>query len=257
MRLLLVALLLLSFVCGTEGQEPGRGYDPKTSYSVFAEYSNDSSHIIIGKSENRRLFAAGLDYNRRLGDRSIFTWRYQVEVIPLMLLQNPKLTTTLTNTAIGDPASAGFPVGTFQVSELQLRQCTSRSASGTYFEAGEDGQPIPVGTYTFTADCTNPWTYGGGVSPLGQKVNFLPLSRLQPYAAFNAGFAAFAKTVPSDNATMFNFTFEFGGGVEWNVRPGKALAIDYRYHHISNAGRGEENPGVDNGTFRLAYSFWR
>ncbi len=256
MRPLLAVLMIFVYVCGAAGQERD-GYDPRSSYSVFAAYSNDSSHMILGVSENRRLFATGVDYSRRLSSRSIYSWRYQVEVIPLELLQNPKLTTTITNTPIGDPTSTDFPVGTIQYSSLQQRQCTSSSGSGTYYELGEGGQEIPVGTFTYTSVCSHPWTYGFGVSPLGQKVNFLPHNKVQPYVAVNAGFVAFAGTVPSSAATMFNFSFEFGGGVEWNARPGRAWSLDYRCHHISNAGRGMNNPGVDNGTLRLAYSFWR
>jgi hypothetical protein len=252
MRPLIAVLLILVCVRGAVGQERSR-YDPKTSYTVFAEYSNDSSHIIIGEAENRRLFAAGVDYSRRMGGRSIYSWRYQVEVIPLELLQNPKLTTTVTNTVIGDPPSAG----TIQYSSLEQRRCTSNSGSGTYYGLGANGQEIPIGTFTYSNVCSSPWTYGGGVSPLGQKINFLPRGRVQPYVAMNAGFVAFAETVPSYAATVFNFSFEFGGGVEWNARSGHAWSLDYRYHHISNAGRGRANPGVDNGTFRLAHTFWR
>lgn len=256
MRSLIAVLMILVCVRGAMGQERA-GYDPMTSYSIFAAYSNDSSHIILGESENRRLFAVGVDYSRRLAGRSIYSWRYQVEVIPLELLQNPRITTTVINTAIGQQTPSDFPAGTIQYSSLQQRRCTSSSGSGTYFGLGANGQEIPVGTFTYTSVCSHPWTYGGGVSPLGQKVSFLPHNRVQPYLAANAGFVAFGGTVPSYAATMFNFSFEFGGGVEWNMRPGHAWSLDYRCHHISNAGRGMNNPGVDNGTVRLAYSFWR
>lgn len=256
MRSLIAVLLILGYFQRATGQERGH-LDPKTSYSVFAAYSNDSSHMILGVAENRRLLAVGADYSRRLGGRSIYSWRYQIEVIPLELLQNPKLTTKLTTTVTGNPTPISFPAGTFQTSALQQRQCRSESGSGILYEPGSGGEPIPVGTFTFSNVCSHPWTYGFGLSPLGQKVNFLPRSRVQPYVALNAGFVAFAGTVPSDTATMFNFSFEFGGGVEWNVRPGRAWGLDYRYHHISNAARGVANPGVDNGTFRLAYNFWR
>ena len=250
--------LLIALVCTlrSAGQERVH-FDPKTSYSVFAAYSNDSSHIILGESENRRLFAAGIDYSRRLGGHSIYSWRYQIEVIPLELLQNPRLTTTSAYTLNGGPSSTGISLGGFQTSSLQPRQCQSESGSGTLYSAGDDGQANPIGTFSFAMVCSNPWTYGFGVSPLGQKVNFLPRGRIQPYIATNAGFVAFAGTVPSSHATMFNFSFEFGGGVEWNARPGRSWSLDYRCHHISNAGRGMENPGVDNGTLRLAYNFWR
>lgn len=256
MKALIAVFLVLGCIFRAGGQEL-KQHDPISSYSFFGSFSNDSSHIILGVAENRRLIDAGMDYSRRLGRRSLYSWRYQVEVIPLELLQNPKLTTTVTYTVTGNPTSVNSPAGTFQFSALQARQCASQSNSGTYFEIGANGQEIPVGTYTMSSVCSHPWTYGFGVSPLGQKVNFLPRNRLQPYAALNAGFVAFTKTIPSDSATMFNFSFEFGGGVEWNTRPGRAWSVDYRLHHISNANRGVSNPGVDNGTFRVAYSFWR
>lgn len=260
MRSVVGALLVLVAVIGANGQE-ARRFDPKTSYTVFAAYSNDSSPMIIGQSRNRKLFAAGVDYSRRLGGRSIYSWRYQVEVVPLMLLRNPLLTTDINVTPISgvNPISVlGLPPGSYRVANLQAKQCANASGSGfEYGQTSANGPIVPVMAYSFTNQCSNPWTYGGGVSPLGQKVNFLPRSRVQPYFAVNAGFAAFAETVPSNAATMFNFSFEFGGGVEWNARAGRAWSLDYRYHHISNAGRGVENPGVDNGTFRVAYSFWR
>jgi len=250
--------LLIAAVCGFKatGQERVH-FDPKTSYSVFAAYSNDSSHMILGESENRRLFTVGVDYSRRIRGDSIYSWRYQVEVIPLELLQNPKLTTAVNYTLDENASSIGLSMGSFQTSSLEQRQCHPSSGSGNIYSLGKDGQEIPIGTESFTSNCSNPWTYGFGISPLGQKVNLLPRGRIQPYAAVNAGFVAFAGAVPSSNATMFNFTFEFGGGVEWNARRGQSWSLDYRCHHISNAGRGRENPGVDNGTLRLAYSFWR
>lgn len=252
----LVLLLLTLFVRVAVGQESGR-YASKTSYSVFTEYSNDSSHMIIGASENRKLFAAGVDYNRRIRSNLFYSWQYQVEVVPIELLRDPKLTTTVTSTVIGYPTGITFPVGTYRYSALQQKQCASRSDSGTYFETDSSGDEIPVGTFSYTNVCSDPWTYGGGISPLGQKVNFLPGNRVQPYVALNAGFVAFAKTIPADSATMFNFSFEFGGGIEWSTRARRSWALDYRYHHVSNAGRGVTNPGVDNGTFRLSYSFER
>ena len=75
MRALIVVLMVAAFVGRTEGQELKR-FDPKTSYSIFAEYSNDSSRIMIGASQNRRLLAAGMDLSRRLAGRPMFSWRY-------------------------------------------------------------------------------------------------------------------------------------------------------------------------------------
>lgn len=256
MRTWITALFVVVGVHGAASQEINRN-DPTTSYSVFAAYSNDSSRMILGAAQNRRLFMAGVDYSRKLSGDSIYSWRYQVEVVPVELLQNPELTSTITTTITVQPAGTVITEGGTPYSALQLRQCESGSGSGVFYGAGSNGQPIQIGSYSYSAVCSNPWTFGGGVSPLGQKVNFLPHSRVQPYLAVNAGFVAFANTVPSNTATMFNFSFEFGGGFEWNVRSGQAWALDYRCHHISNAGRGQTNPGVDNGTFRVSYRFSR
>ena len=77
MRSLVAVLLVLISVIEANGQE-ARRYDPKTSYTVFAAYSNDSSPIIIGQSRNRKLFAAGVDYSRRLAGRSMYSWLTRV-----------------------------------------------------------------------------------------------------------------------------------------------------------------------------------
>jgi hypothetical protein len=260
MRAPIAVALMLCCAAGSEGQE-SRRFDPKSSYSVFAEYSNDSSHILLGQSENRRLFAAGAVYSRRLAGTSIYSWHYQVEIIPILFLQDPLLTTDINVAAIPSVSPievAGLSPGSYHFSDLQARECSNSSGSGDFFGTLNSGEPpVAVETFTYSSICSRPWTYGGGVSPLGQKVNFATRSKLQPYVAVNAGFVAFAKTVPSDNATMFNFSFEFGGGLEWVAGARRGWALDYRYHHISNAWRGMENPGVDNGTLRLSYSFWR
>jgi hypothetical protein len=85
-------------------------------------------------------------------------------------------------------------------------------------------------------------------------VNFLPHQILQPYLVVNAGFLTFTRNVPDNTATMFNFTAQGGGGLEWYVSEHRSIALDVRYHHLSNAFRGETNLGIDNYVFRLSYS---
>jgi hypothetical protein len=101
--------------------------------------------------------------------------------------------------------------------------------------------------------------YGAGLSPIGFKVNFNRQGRVKPFASGSAGFLYFREPVPADvpRATRFNFTFDFGGGVQFFTRPRQALTVGYKFHHISNANRSDVNPGLDNNLFYVGYSVFR
>jgi hypothetical protein len=102
--------------------------------------------------------------------------------------------------------------------------------------------------------CGSRWAYAGGLSPLGQKVNFAPHHRIQPFIATNAGFLVSPRDIPANDSSRFNFTFEFGGGMGLYRNHRHSVAIEYRIHHLSNAYIGDNNPGVDSGIFKLTYS---
>jgi hypothetical protein len=110
--------------------------------------------------------------------------------------------------------------------------------------------------------CTNgrETVYGGGLSPLGLKLNFRREHRLQPFIASTAGFVASVRPVPVDipGGTQFNFTFDFQTGVDWfNSSRNRAWRFGYKYQHISNAYRHSYNPGVDVHVFFVGYSFFK
>ena len=59
-------------------------YDSRVNtFGVFAGYSNDSSHILLGNAENRRLLDIGLTYNRRLLHGWFVNWEYSGELLPV------------------------------------------------------------------------------------------------------------------------------------------------------------------------------
>jgi hypothetical protein len=94
-------------------------------------------------------------------------------------------------------------------------------------------------TYTedFTQGCPGTrWTYGFGLSPIGFKTNFLPQHRLQPILTGLVSFMVSANQVPMPGASRFNFAFQFGGGVEYFTSSTRSIRVEWRYHHISNAG---------------------
>ena len=247
---------LLLAATGALAQE--RAFDWKNEFSGYAEYSNDSSHMLIGQSENRKLLEVGVGYERRLKENRVAAWRWEIDVKPLVLLRNPVLTTDETVTLLTPVVGyAGLLPGTYHFVNLQSRECRTASGTGFFEGVSASGQVVNAASYTFSSTCANPWTYGGAISPLGQTVNFRPRKSLQPYVAANAGFVAFSKVTPSNNATMFNFSFEVGAGAQYFVRPGRAIGVDLRFHHISNAYRGMENPGVDSALAKVSYSFGR
>ena len=86
---------------------------------------------------------------------------------------------------------------------------------------------------------------GAGASPLGAKLYFAPGGRWIAHASGAAGMALFSSEVPIYDSERINFTFDYGVGLEYRTPGGKAVTVGYRFHHISNAGIGLKNPGLD------------
>jgi Lipid A 3-O-deacylase (PagL) len=102
--------------------------------------------------------------------------------------------------------------------------------------------------------------YGGGVNPLGLKLNGFRTHRLQLYGASTAGFVSSLRPVPVDikGETQFNFDFDFHFGFQlFNSARTHAWTFGYKYLHISNAERGQINPGVDLQGVFVGYTFFK
>jgi opacity protein-like surface antigen len=101
--------------------------------------------------------------------------------------------------------------------------------------------------------------YGAGLSPIGFKFNFNRQGRVQPFAHATGGFLYFKQPVPADvaGATRFNFTFDFGGGVQIATRSHRAVMLGYKFQHISNANRSNVNPGLDANVIYVGYSIFK
>ena len=176
----------------------------------------------------------------------------------------------------------GYSLGNSQLfgveSNRQLGELALRYARTLYDKPSTSLQytldVIPVETvrqYSFvecmpapntTGFCTNgrETVYGGGVNPIGLKLNFRREHRLQPFIASTAGFVASVRPVPVDipGGTQFNFTFDFQTGVDlFNPSRNRAWRFGYKYQHISNAYRHDFNPGVDFHFIFLSYSFFK
>jgi hypothetical protein len=244
--LLLVALLRISAVA----QKPPEHLAPLNEVTVGAEYSNTSSHIILGQSFNRRLAGLDLTWSRRVGRYNWINYLWEIEARPIAFVQDP------VDSVLATLSAGGSPLDTFTTAEQPIqRTCSSFTASiPITFPSPTTGQPVS-GTLTQTRTCGTRWTYAAGLSPVGQRLNFLPRHQLQPYLLANGGFLVSTRDEPVDDSSRFNFTFTFGTGLQWFRPAGAAWSLDYRVQHLSNKQIGDNNPGVDSQILRIGYTF--
>lgn len=102
--------------------------------------------------------------------------------------------------------------------------------------------------------------YGGGVNPLGLKLNFLRRHKFQFFGASTAGFVSSLRPIPVDihGETQFNFDFDFQFGFQlYNSSRTRSWIFGYKFQHISNANRGQINPGLDLEGVFVGYSFFK
>jgi hypothetical protein len=192
----------------------GEQYRPKNEFGAWLGYSFDSPHL-IGTTSERQLGLLAIRYARTLFDTGSISLQYTLDVMPLALVAQPKITNIIFTT------------------------------------------PPPVTTFV---QGPREYVYGGGINPLGLKLNFRRGHRLQPFIASTAGFIASVKPVPVDvpGGTQFNFDFDFQAGVQYfNPSHDRAWMLGYKLAHISNANRHTFNPGMDGNVFFIGYSFFK
>lgn len=220
-------------------------YARLNSFGILIAYSNDSSHMLLGDAERRKLLELGGSYNRRLWLGRAVDWQYSAELLPVALESDPLslfINKQTAPTAVTTVRTGSPPV-----------LCSSFTEG--YSFPGANGQ-----TYSGTATVSchgRRWSMGEAVSPLGMQWNFRPSRKLQPLLDWHGGYMYSSKQIPVDSAGSFNFTFDIGFGLELYRTPSHSVRLEYRYHHISNDNTAVRNPGIDNGLFQVTYSFGR
>lgn len=97
---------------------------------------------------------------------------------------------------------------------------------------------------------------GWGFRPLGFQFNFGADNIVQPFFKSSTGFMFFPKRYPNNRGSKFNFTLELGGGLEFVVAKNLSLSMGYKYHHMSNGGFGNINPGTDSNIFYTGFTIF-
>jgi hypothetical protein len=216
------------------GQEPFH-LDATHTFGFSSTFSADSSHILIGDAEQRRVWTLGAEYTTLLHQTRHFRFDYEGSIIPLYEETDPYIdgTTFQLNgqavTTFGTPMRVTFAV---------------RGPIGTV--ATGKGQSSPLYALTGRED-----TYAAAFAPLGAHISAFPNRRIQPTFALDLGFIVSARDLPIDQSSQFNFMFSFGPGVQFFTSPNASLRFEYLYRHTSNAGLGDQNPGVDQGVARV------
>ncbi len=244
-----LCLLISATACAvTCAQDLGGPYSSPKAFTGFVEYSNDSSHILIGYATGRKITALGAGFERRTFLHNGMAGSLTAEIRPLM--------------TVTDPTMKGF--------KLEFPEQPAYSGVVTFtspipVDNPVSGKPLNVILVTQNQAFTGTATYIGGtrstfvtaISPLGYKLNLLPHKRIQPFVTGLTGVVFAPRDIPVFNSSSFNFTFELGAGLEIFQTHTRSCRMEYRYHHLSNADRGNVNPGIDSGVVKVTYSFGR
>src|ERR1700745_587432 len=101
------------------------------------------------------------------------------------------------------------------------------------------------------------YAYGVGGSPIGAQVNFVHYHHVEPFLTSGGGFLYFNHRM-FGTTQQFNFTAQLGGGVQLFTSSRRtAIDLGYKYHHISNANLGNQNPGLDSHMLFVGLSLFR
>ena len=101
------------------------------------------------------------------------------------------------------------------------------------------------------------YVYGAGFIPVGFKLFVAPEHRIKPYLTVSSGPIYFTKQVPVPDSANFNFISTAGGGVQIFLSSRRAINVEYRVGHLSNAGVGNLNPGFNSSTIHAGFSVFR
>ena len=237
MRIKNLATIFLSlcFLGAFGGSVLAQELSGRQSFGISSTFAPDSSHILIGDAEQRRVWTAGLEYSRRLWGNGSLRLDYEGSVAPFFQERDPTLVAEyaiINGNQVIAPASG-----------LRVVYANNDSVCGGGF-----GNTIPL--YPIYGSTK---TYAFAMSPIGARISGFSSHRLQPTFSTDLGMLFSSRNLPVDDSASFNYLFSFGPGVEI-LRGNGAIRLEYLYRHMSNGNAGYNNPGVDSGVFRLTLS---
>lgn len=98
--------------------------------------------------------------------------------------------------------------------------------------------------------------YGGGLSPIGFKWNFIG-GRHHPFVETSLGGILSTRNVPPGDTSNFNFTVTCRGGLTLASHSRSAITASVGFWHFSNAHMGNTNPSLNALQFGIEYHWFR
>ncbi len=95
--------------------------------------------------------------------------------------------------------------------------------------------------------------YGFGVAPIGFQLELFRQSPVYLTLGGGGGLLLFDRDVPRLDTRKMNFTATLNAGLRVVILDDWELTIGYKFHHLSNAGTGTFNPGLDSNMFYLSW----
>jgi lipid A 3-O-deacylase len=87
------------------------------------------------------------------------------------------------------------------------------------------------------------------------KFTALKASQVYPYVFVGGGILYVDLGLPTMGSRL-DFSYQGGAGLQILLRDDVAFTVEYRYHHISNAGTAEPNEPLNSSKFLLGLSFF-
>jgi lipid A 3-O-deacylase len=100
-------------------------------------------------------------------------------------------------------------------------------------------------------------TYGASFAPLNLKWSFTRGQRVAPYVQLSGGALFTNHDLPFPGTSQVNFQSGVGVGFHYFHREKRAWTGELKYQHISSAGLGDLNPGINTIQFTLGYNWFR
>ncbi|MEQ8525436.1 acyloxyacyl hydrolase [Gracilimonas sp.] len=95
---------------------------------------------------------------------------------------------------------------------------------------------------------------GFGLSPIGFTLMNSSQKLFTTFVRTTGGMIFMESNFPTDDARKLNFTFDITLGANFRFNSFGMISFGYKFHHISNAETGTENPGLDSNFLFLKLS---